>query len=340
MSRKGNIYEIDGLPATYTLNMSEEKWLALRRQGIGGSDIGAILGLNQYRTPLTVWMEKRGLAKPQETNPSIEFGNRMEPVLRRWAEGEVNAGGGDLKVLSSPYLYQHRTVPIFIANVDGVILDVALGEDALVAGLEIKTAGEYQAKWWKGEEIPDSYYAQVQWYMAVTGLHYWVIAALVGKEFFTRQVPRNEDFITGAMARAAEFWDTYVTPGVMPAPTGAEADLEALIELFPGGGSVEVIEDQEMTETLAAYQDIQVRIKDQEALKNSLKAKIEARIGDAKVLLAGDLKASWSRFGVERVDADELRASYPEVYEKVKKPATQGRLTVGPAVKVKKEKKA
>ncbi len=31
-------------------------WLNERRKGIGGSDIGAILGLSPYRTPVDVWM--------------------------------------------------------------------------------------------------------------------------------------------------------------------------------------------------------------------------------------------------------------------------------------------
>jgi len=325
MSRKGSIYQIDGLRSTYTLNMSEEKWLELRRRGIGGSDIGAILGLNQYKTPLTVWMEKRGLANPQESNVHIEFGNRMEPVLRKWAQDDI---GGDVTVLSSPYLYEDPDCNFLIANIDGVVLK---GEE-LYAGLELKTAGDWQAKWWKGEEVPDSYYAQTQHYMGVTRLPLWIIGALVGKEFFTREVPRNDEFIAEAKRRAVEFWTTYVLPGVMPAPTGAEADLDALLELFPGGGD-QVVEDPAYELVLSEYQAAKETERKATENVSAFKAQIEARLGDAKVLRAGGLKASWSRYDVERVDADALRANHPEVYQQVKKLTRQGRLTVGPLTK-------
>ena len=33
---------------TNTENMSRSDWLRLRRKGIGGSDAGAIMGLNKY----------------------------------------------------------------------------------------------------------------------------------------------------------------------------------------------------------------------------------------------------------------------------------------------------
>ncbi len=36
---------------------TEEEWKEIRRSGIGGSDIGAIMGYNKYRTPLDVWRE-------------------------------------------------------------------------------------------------------------------------------------------------------------------------------------------------------------------------------------------------------------------------------------------
>ena len=41
--------------------MSREEWLAERRKSLGGSDMGAVLGLNKYRSPYAVWAEKTGL---------------------------------------------------------------------------------------------------------------------------------------------------------------------------------------------------------------------------------------------------------------------------------------
>ena len=47
--------------AISTEGMSESEWLEKRRAGIGGSDSGAILGMNKYATPLSVYIAKKGL---------------------------------------------------------------------------------------------------------------------------------------------------------------------------------------------------------------------------------------------------------------------------------------
>lgn len=52
-----------------TINMTHEDWLKERRHSIGGSDVGALLGLNRYRSPYTVWAEKIGLLPEQMTLP-------------------------------------------------------------------------------------------------------------------------------------------------------------------------------------------------------------------------------------------------------------------------------
>ncbi len=39
---------------------NKEEWLKERKTYIGGSDLGAILGINNFRTELDVYFEKRG----------------------------------------------------------------------------------------------------------------------------------------------------------------------------------------------------------------------------------------------------------------------------------------
>ena len=38
--------------------MSHEEWLALRKTGLGGSDAGAVCGLNPYSSPMKVFRDK------------------------------------------------------------------------------------------------------------------------------------------------------------------------------------------------------------------------------------------------------------------------------------------
>ncbi|WP_196802087.1 YqaJ viral recombinase family protein, partial [Clostridium cadaveris] len=38
--------------------MNNLDWLKERQKGIGGSDVGAILGVNKWKTPFQVYLEK------------------------------------------------------------------------------------------------------------------------------------------------------------------------------------------------------------------------------------------------------------------------------------------
>ena len=43
---------------TFTHDMSNQDWLAFRKQGFGASEIGAILGLSEYKSALEVFYDK------------------------------------------------------------------------------------------------------------------------------------------------------------------------------------------------------------------------------------------------------------------------------------------
>lgn len=70
--------------AVPTKDMSRSEWLQERAKGIGGSDAGIILGVNKFRTPFELWLEKTGQVEPQETdNEAIYWGNQMENVVAK-----------------------------------------------------------------------------------------------------------------------------------------------------------------------------------------------------------------------------------------------------------------
>ena len=48
------------MAAIKTAEMERDAWLLERTKGIGGSDVATVLGLNPYKTPLSLWEEKTG----------------------------------------------------------------------------------------------------------------------------------------------------------------------------------------------------------------------------------------------------------------------------------------
>src|SRR4051812_18980679 len=73
---------------TYTValdpHQEREEWLAWRRLGIGGSDAPILMGINQYRGPLSLYVDKmdRGL-DPSEPNEAAYWGSTLEDLVAR-----------------------------------------------------------------------------------------------------------------------------------------------------------------------------------------------------------------------------------------------------------------
>lgn len=125
-----------------TLNLDKKEWLKYRKQGIGGSDAGAICGLNPYRSAMQVYQDKTSDEIEDNDNEAMRQGRELEEyVSRRFMEAT------GLKVRRSNFMYRSERYPWMLADVDRLIV----GEDA---GLECKTASAYNADKWKDGEIP------------------------------------------------------------------------------------------------------------------------------------------------------------------------------------------
>lgn len=68
-----------------TKDMTHEDWLAERRKGIGGSDIATILGLNKWKSPLQLFLEKTGKVQAEDLSDKevIYWGNVLEDVVAK-----------------------------------------------------------------------------------------------------------------------------------------------------------------------------------------------------------------------------------------------------------------
>ena len=65
-----------------TNNLSYEQWLEYRKTGIGGSDASVVCGVNKYRSPVELWLEKTGQLPYQEAGEAAYWGTQLEPVVR------------------------------------------------------------------------------------------------------------------------------------------------------------------------------------------------------------------------------------------------------------------
>lgn len=298
-------------------NMSREDWLKERRNSIGGSDIGALLGLNRYSSPFTVWAEKTGRLPEQPDNEAMRQGRDLEDyVARRFMERSGK------RVERYNYLLRSPKCPHLHANIDRRVL----GERS---GLECKTASALNLKAYSGGQFPESYYAQCVSYLAVTGWERWYLAALVlNKAFFVYQLTTAEEDTTpewcdgsvyvpeselvALKELAADFWERYIETDSPPPADGADSTTEAIKAIYreDSGDELELFGREG---AFASYFQLQESKKDIERHMEKLKQIIMQDMGEASRARCGPYRVSWAGQSRRTLDGAKIKKLYPDI---------------------------
>ena len=297
---------------------TREDWLKARMKGIGGSDAGAICGLNPYKSRLALYLEKIGETKPVQENEMMYWGNVLEEIVAK--EFERRSG---LKVREEHKILKSETHPFMIANVDRLV--VGLDE-----GLECKTANAYVKEQWTNGKIPDSYMAQIQHYMAVTGYKAWWIAVLIGgNDFRYQRVERDDEFINMLIQLESDFWVNHVQAGVMPEADGTDSSTKIINEMFPSAdiGS-ETILNNNVDELIQDYFEYDELAKRYSELKDETANKIKMQLGDREKGLTKKHIVNWKNCTTNRIDSKKLQTEQPEIYSKYLKPSAYRKFSI------------
>jgi putative phage-type endonuclease len=194
---------------------------------IGGSDIGAILGLSKYRTPLEVWMEKTGKETKRSDSLPLRFGSFAESFV---ASEYSRATGFEL--LHDESIHIHPTHTFMSAHIDRFILGDGINRPPTRI-LECKTANPFARGEW-GEpgtdQVPMSYLCQCVWYMAITGIEQCDLAVLFGNsDFRIYEIARDLELEALVIEKALHFWNEYVQNDIAPAAQ-TENDYQTLFK--------------------------------------------------------------------------------------------------------------
>ena len=290
-----------------TKEISHEQWLTLRKNSIGGSDAGALMDMNPYQSPVSLYADKKGLSKDKETNEAMRLGNDLEDyVSRRWMEKTGK------KVRADNFMYQHDDYDFITANIDRDVV----GENA---GLECKTMSGFAKYNLEDGEVPAQYYAQCQHYMMVKGYDKMYLAILVFQRgIYCLEVERNEEFIKELLAAEIDFWANYIEKDQMPAPDGSDASMEAIKQIYPSDINSQMQLPNADAE-IRRYLELGKAINDIEEEKKKIQAQLCARLGDTGVGIDTEYACSWKSQVRASVDSAKLKKEFPEVYEKCKK---------------------
>ena len=166
-----------------------------RNKGIGGSDAGAVLGVNPYRSAKAVWQEKVGIKKPASLShlKKIQWGNKLEPTIVQFYSESTG-----YKVITEDVTHYHPEHEFMFAHVDGFV-----PEKNRV--LEIKTSSN--EKMW-ADGVPDYYKAQCLHYCTVLGVTDADLAVLInGHDFRVYKLKFTQEDIDNLIAKEKFFWD-------------------------------------------------------------------------------------------------------------------------------------
>jgi putative phage-type endonuclease len=257
------------------------QWLQARRAGIGGSDIGAIIGLSKWKSPVDVWLDKTGRTEPDmEMSEPAYFGIELESFVA--AEYSKRSGN---KVQRVNQIIKHPQRAWMLANIDrAVVADGSRARvdkfgtmDGIKGLLECKTASAYLEREWSDGSAPLAYVAQCQWYMAVTGAEWCDLAVLIGgQKYVCHRIDRDESLIDAVIEAGRQFWFNNVIADLPPTPRTPEETLA----LFPTNSRDDlVVASDDIMHALGAYQLLKQQAKSVDDEMAVVKAAIQSFIG-------------------------------------------------------------
>jgi putative phage-type endonuclease len=284
-----------------TKDMEFSDWLKNRNNGIGGSDAAAIAGASKYKSPVIVYMEKLGLYKQEVAGEAAYWGNTLESLVRKEftkrynqeIAAEYEAEGINLyklaRVQQRHAIFAHDEHDFMRANVDGLIFCPRKG----LGVFEAKTANQFLADEWAGDDVPNQYYIQVQHYMAIMNVNYAYIAVLIGGQKYKHYyIERDEEFITYLINIESNFWNNHIVTKIPPEMSGIDAEKTMLGAMYPNSIDDEPINlPSGFIDNILTIEDAKkqidelkkIQVKNENIIKDTMKEVEMAFIGPHKI---------------------------------------------------------
>ena len=289
-----------------------------RPLGLGGTDIGAILGLSPYKTPLELWSELVSGEQPADRDLiHLRFGQHAESFIASEYERATDL----FTAVHSPTLF-HKKHGFMFGHVDRFVLETpdtpAVVDGTITAEklLECKTTSAFNKNDW-GEpgtdQVPPLYLVQCAWYMAITECRSADLAVLIGNsDFRLYTIERDLELEGLIMSHAQHFWHEHVLGKKPPEPISVQ---DASI-LFPKEApNSSVLANEEILQSITAYRKACTESQTLSEECEKLKLEILNYMGHAEKLTFGSKTlATWKcAKSSTRIDTKALALAYPDI---------------------------
>ena len=202
-----------------TFASDSPEWHDLRTKGIGGSEIGTIMGLNPWESAYALWAKKTGkITSDFKENWAIRLGKAFEePIVKLFQEEHP-----ELEIYTCG-TFASKDVDFMHANPDGLARHKETGEWYVI---EIKTA---RYPW---EAVPQHYVSQVQHYMDVLNIDKSYVVAVAGMDYKEYYIPADSFQQSVQRDAAFRFWQ-QLKNDQRPEWDGSDSTYQAVRRMNP-----------------------------------------------------------------------------------------------------------
>lgn len=313
-----------------TDNLSREEWLRYRRQGIGGSDVAAIMGFSPFCTKRDLYYDKLGIKPAMEEEESNwvakEVGHRLEDLV-----AEIFSKKTGLTVFPIRKMFRHPLYPFMLADVDFFIEF----PDGSLGILECKTTNYNCQDKWENDSVPINYEYQGRHYMSVMNISKMYFACLYGNnenEFIIRYMERDLELEEEFIAEEEFFWKEQVEKKAEP-PYNEKPDLvlESIRKHYgPADKDADEVKlSQKHLTSIRNYMEL----KQKKSQIDSESRKLEERMKESYMEIVEELGVSCLgvlkdgnteyvvtynpayRTGIDKKSLEKLKIHHPDIYD-------------------------
>jgi predicted phage-related endonuclease len=273
---------VEVLPADASTTMYEV-WRDARNDGIGGSDIAAILGLVTYSTEYGVWLTKMGHRPPVAETPIMTRGRYAELMLGQWFADETGISlrkTGTWVVDGAEHLR---------CNPD------RLTSDGGVAEMKAPDTDDWADNWKYGPAVHAV--VQLKWCMAILGAPHGYVIADGGRQGLRWwRIERDDAELDEMVKLVDDWWADCIEQGNEPDVDRYEATTEAIKEAsLPPGQLAEFAEVPGCSDWARRRRELKDQIKAATEELDLIENRIKAALRGALTLTDGGRKViTWA----------------------------------------------
>ena len=288
---------------------THEKWLEIRKQGIGSSEIATIVGLNPFETPYELFRRKREVDPPKEPTFLMKAGNYLEDAITQFWQDET--GRKVIKRSAIDWIIRKKEKPWEQVSPDRTYW--------LDAGRSPDNKGILECKSTQmtidGDDLPKNWFCQLQYQLGVAGMTQGSLAWLTaGREFGYRDMKLVPEFYAWLAEEAEHFYKDSVLGGKEPTLINVR-DILLKYNRHQDGKIIEV--SAELYDDWSKLKEVRKELAELEEKKKALEDNLKMAFADAEAIsYEGQTLATYKAPKASKVfDAKKFQADHPDLAE-------------------------